>query len=140
MRARKRSALDAIHNLLYDAGYHAERIRVCAVSDAKRKKNPPLLQRFIVFDPRAGQICIGHNELLPAQRAQARRFHADMLDRTGMLARNDEVADLERPVKEYRKEAEYILKDHLRRKRNRQAAYAKAGQQSIYAHARILKE
>ena len=78
------------------------------------------------MDARAKQIAVGANNLLTGQAAQPYRLDADALHRAALLAKDNEVTDLERPVQHDGQRREQVTENVLRRQGDSDAADAEA--------------
>lgn len=103
--------VDARHDLAHKRRNCLEQVRCGVVADAEAKRDAALLQPLEVADAARQQITIGHHHLLARQAADACGLHADMLDRAGNVADDDEVADHEGLVEGDRQRREQIAED-----------------------------
>ena len=106
--------------------YLADLFAGALVSQTKFEHHSTLLQAFVVLNSAADHVGVGHDNLLTAKTADARGLQADVLDRTGQRADDDEITHLKRLVDGNRQRGEHVAENVLHRQRHRDRARPRA--------------
>jgi len=99
-----------------------------------------LVHALEVVHARLDEVAVGDRDLLSRQGADARGLDADLLDSAALIAKHDEVANLERTVEDDGERGEEIAQHALGGECNGDAPDAQAGDQSGYVEAEVLED